>query len=409
MSPSNSKRSRIIALIGAPLIVVGLIVILLQLFGRNDFDLEPTTSLAATDPTAALGAADLSSAPEASESGTEPASDPTPVPVAPEDIVAQVNQRVIPVTLFEVAQSVDQAITSLLAQPPSAAADILEIVVNGELVWQQAEQASYTLGADQIATSLENFLTSQGKSISDLELALAQENLSLAAFQAYYGRLLVINGFSQQQAQNQGITLDQYIAGLQSESQISFGPAAVASSVLTAPEIVAEVEPADQSDESDSADQSDPAAEPRGTQNGQLAPDFELPALNFADGDFLTLGDLAGKPVLLSFWTTWCPYCRAQTPILVTAHERYADQVEFVGINVREAQVPVQNYVNQNLMVYPVLLDESGRVADSYGVSGFPTTYFLNAEGRVVARQIGQLKPEQVDQFMSQLLSSPAP
>jgi cytochrome c biogenesis protein CcmG, thiol:disulfide interchange protein DsbE len=405
MQTQNLKRFRIIALIVAPLIVMGLIVTLLQFFGRNEANADPTTTNAvlAEQLTAPESLAESA---QNSETGTESATVPTLTPVAPEDIVAQVNQRVIPIDLLNVAQATDRAITTLLVQPPSMMADILEIVVNGELVWQQAEQAGFTLPNDQITAALDRFLTSQDKTISELELSLAQENMSLGDFETYYGRLIVINGFSQQQAQAQGTSIADYVANLQTEAQISFGPAAAIAAGEPEPEITAEIETADQSDQSSQPDQTD---DPRGTTTGQLAPVFDLPALNYAPADFLSLADLAGKPVLLSFWTTWCPYCRAQTPILVEAYGRYKDQVEFVGINVRESQDAVQSYANQNLMPYPVLLDTNGQTADTYSVNGFPTTYFLDASGRVIARQIGQLKPEQVEQYMAQLLSSTDP
>jgi len=400
MDISKGKKIRIIALVGAPLVVVFLLAGIFSLFGSK------TNAATATPTVIAVAPEDDSVTPTVDKPVTSGKVEPTPAAIAPEDVVARVNQRVIPVDLLNVAQATDRAITKLLEQPPSNSPDILEILVNGELVWQQAAQVNYTLSEDQIAAALENFLASQGKVIAELETALTTEGLTLATFQAYYGRLLVINGFSQQQAQAQGVSVESYLTALQRSAQVSFGPAAAIAAAFAVEE--------DQPVESETAavlSEADPKPisndVPRGTNTGQLAPDFDLPAINFAAGDFLSLGDLSGKPVLLSFWTTWCPYCQAQTPILVEAYTRYNELVQFVGINVREQQDQVQSYVNTNLMPYPVLLDVSGQIADTYGVSGFPTTYFLDAAGKVVARQIGQLKPDQVDQYMEQLLAAP--
>ncbi len=147
----------------------------------------------------------------------------------------------------------------------------------------------------------------------------------------------------------------------------------------------------------------------RGTSAGQYAPTFELPAINYPEADSLGLKDLTGKPTLLSFWTTWCGYCRRQTPVLVDAHTRYGEDVQFVGINVKEDQQRVQNYAASNHIHYPIALDFDGQVAGRYGINGFPTTYFLDAEGRVIARYVGSLSSEQVESYLQQVLAGASP
>ena len=127
--------------------------------------------------------------------------------------------------------------------------------------------------------------------------------------------------------------------------------------------------------------------------------------LNDPGREVLDLEQLAGKPVVLSFWTTWCPYCRAQTPILVAAHAAHAAQgIQFIGINVSEQQAQVRDYLGANGISYPIALDANGQVAGLYNVTGYPTTYFLDAEGRVVVRHLGQLTPEQLEVYMQTLL-----
>ena len=138
----------------------------------------------------------------------------------------------------------------------------------------------------------------------------------------------------------------------------------------------------------------------RGIGIGQYAPSFELPQSQASGSGMLAHDDLLGKPTVLSFWTTWCPYCRKQTPLLVDAHNRHADDVQFVGINVNEAETVVDEYVQSNSVPYRIILDGEGTVADSYSVSGYPTTYFLDAEGRVVARHVGALTSEQIDRYI---------
>ena len=140
---------------------------------------------------------------------------------------------------------------------------------------------------------------------------------------------------------------------------------------------------------------------------GQAAPLFDLPVLNGAPAEFVTLERLAGKPAVLSFWTTWCPYCRNQTPALIAAHAQYSPNgVSFIGIDVKEAPAEVQNYLTAQGINYPIALDQNGQVAGAYNVTGYPTTYFLDAQGRVAARHLGALFSEQLDGYLKALLKT---
>jgi len=73
---------------------------------------------------------------------------------------------------------------------------------------------------------------------------------------------------------------------------------------------------------------------------------------------------------------------------------------------VRETADVVQPYVAQQGILYPVALDADGRTAQQYQVSGYPTTYFLDAEGRVVARHVGQLNAQALEQYLALLWNS---
>ena len=87
----------------------------------------------------------------------------------------------------------------------------------------------------------------------------------------------------------------------------------------------------------------------------------------------LSRADLLGQPTVLSFWTTWCPYCRRQTPVLVDAYQQTIDQgIRFVGINVKEDQGVVEKYLTKNGVDYPIALDADGQVASDYNIRGLP-------------------------------------
>jgi peroxiredoxin len=341
------------------------------------------------------------------------------------DIVVSINGRPIGQDTLRLMQAADQAMATLLGQPVPTGHDLIDRLVNGELVRRAAEAAGFTLPASQISNALQDFLTARNKTLADLEERLTAHTLTLDDFEAYFGQLLLIGRFSEAQAASQAIPVSGYLDQLQRDAHISFGPAAESflaqlppanieqppvetqaqMQTPTLPDYATAVEPATETSAANAL-----VNMPRGTGTGQLAPLFDLPAINDPASDLLSLAGLSGKPTLVSFWTTWCPYCKHQTPALVDAFNRYADKgVQFIGINVKENQAQVENYITANGMPYPVGLDTDGQIAHSYGVSGFPTTFFLDAKGRVVARHVGQLSAEKVDSYLRKLLTSENP
>jgi thiol-disulfide isomerase/thioredoxin len=227
---------------------------------------------------------------------------------------------------------------------------------------------------------------------------------------------VIVQQFAQEQAAAQQIDAGAYIQRLQQDARISFGPAAGA--LLAAPTLAQPVAAADTATETEPAiapattetatetAAAAPLAEQRGVEVGMLAPEFVL-ATMADDAPSLALSDLRGRPTVLSFWTTWCPYCLRQTPVMVEAYARAAAAgIQFVGIDVQEDRNTVAPYLAQHQIEYPILLDEQGATAAQYAVQGYPTTYFLDSNSRVVARNIGALTGEQLDTYL-QMLSLP--
>ncbi len=124
------------------------------------------------------------------------------------------------------------------------------------------------------------------------------------------------------------------------------------------------------------------AAEPLQNRNPELAANFTLLDLKNKE---CSLSDFKGKPLVLFFWTTWCPYCRKELKQLNSMHaELLNNKMEVLAINVEEPADKVQRVSGIQSFSYRVLLDTDGKVAEAYGILGIPTYFLIDKEGRIV-------------------------
>lgn len=122
---------------------------------------------------------------------------------------------------------------------------------------------------------------------------------------------------------------------------------------------------------------------------GGLAPDF---ALKSTQAQTLRLSALRGRVVVLNFFATWCPPCRAETPDLVAAERRFARKgVTFVGVDDRESAPLVSVFARMKGIRFPLVLDSDGAVGRRYDVRAIPTTYVLDRNGVIRFRRVAQL------------------
>lgn len=141
----------------------------------------------------------------------------------------------------------------------------------------------------------------------------------------------------------------------------------------------------------------------RPAQEGQMAPDFELQT---ADGETIKLSDLRGKPVMINFWATWCGPCQVEMPLFVDAYNKNKDQLVVLGVDVQEPAEPVRQFMQRFGMTFPVPLDLDGQVSTLYRVRALPTTYFIDAEGRIVRAHRGAiLNRPQLQPFLDEIMT----
>jgi peroxiredoxin len=135
--------------------------------------------------------------------------------------------------------------------------------------------------------------------------------------------------------------------------------------------------------------------------NGDSAPAFELPTLS---GRSLSLPQ-PGKVVAVRFWADWCPFCENEMQAIELVYQEYRDQgLVILAVNVRQDRETVHAFMDKLDVTYRALLDEDGTVARDYGVTGLPTTFFIDRNGRVAGRILGESTAEVFAQMVEKLL-----
>ena len=117
-----------------------------------------------------------------------------------------------------------------------------------------------------------------------------------------------------------------------------------------------------------------------------------LPAFSIRDldGRQHSSSEWAGKVVLVNFWATWCPPCRAEIPDLIALQERYRDRVVVVGVSEDEIPAPdVKRFVDEHKMNYVVAMVTPELRKIFRGVVALPTTFVIGPDGRLSQKHVG--------------------
>lgn len=128
-----------------------------------------------------------------------------------------------------------------------------------------------------------------------------------------------------------------------------------------------------------------------------LAPDFELENLV---GERVRLSELKGKPVILNFWATWCAPCVLEMPNIRKFYEKYPGQFHVLAVNADEPRLDVERFTKDMGLTFDVLLDPGGKAQQLYQIRGYPTSFFLDAQGVIRIQHIGLMTEDNLAAYL---------
>ena len=147
------------------------------------------------------------------------------------------------------------------------------------------------------------------------------------------------------------------------------------------------------------------ASDGDGGEELSLAPDFTV---YDAEGNEVHLSDYIGTPVVLNFWASWCGPCKSEMPDFDAAYQELGEDVQFLMVNLtdgsRETVDSASVFVEEQGYSFPVFYDTESQAAIAYAAYSIPTTYFIDAEGYAVARGVGALSAEALQQGIDMIL-----
>ena len=141
-----------------------------------------------------------------------------------------------------------------------------------------------------------------------------------------------------------------------------------------------------------------------GLNKGEQAPDFELTTLA---GEPIRLSELQGKKVILNFWATWCPPCKAEMPHMQNFYEDYAEteNVEIVAVNLTsgDREASVEEFVKDYGLTFPIPMDVEGEVGQKFQAVTIPTSYIIDTDGLIQNKIVGPMDENMIQDFITNI------
>jgi cytochrome c biogenesis protein CcmG, thiol:disulfide interchange protein DsbE len=136
-----------------------------------------------------------------------------------------------------------------------------------------------------------------------------------------------------------------------------------------------------------------------------VAPAFTLPRLD-RDAE-LSLSSLRRRVVVLNFWASWCAPCKEEAPLLEKTWRGWRRfGVVVVGVDAQDFTGNAKRFIRRYGLTYPMVRDKSDSTTGDYGVTGFPETFLISADGRLIKRITGALTRERIERELRSALKS---
>ncbi|MDW2884672.1 peroxiredoxin family protein [Exiguobacterium artemiae] len=133
----------------------------------------------------------------------------------------------------------------------------------------------------------------------------------------------------------------------------------------------------------------------------ERATDFSLQT---TDGKTIRLSDYRGKKVILNFWATWCPPCKAEMPHMQKFYEAHHDEVEVIAVNLTSldnGNAALEKFIQDYKLSFTIPLDRDGEVGNQYKAYTIPTSYLIDADGFIEQKIIGPMNEEMMEELIT--------
>ncbi|TYS15217.1 TlpA family protein disulfide reductase [Rossellomorea vietnamensis] len=142
-----------------------------------------------------------------------------------------------------------------------------------------------------------------------------------------------------------------------------------------------------------------------GLGEGDKAPDFTLTTL---DGREVSLSDFEGQKVILNFWATWCPPCKAEMPHMQEYYGQYHEKanVEMLAVNlttIDNGKEAIEKFAGEYGLTFPIPLDEDGVQGTVYQAQTIPTSYMIDTDGIIRHKILGPMNKEMMIQLVENM------
>ena len=149
---------------------------------------------------------------------------------------------------------------------------------------------------------------------------------------------------------------------------------------------------------------------PSATFTGLQPKSLRSPAPKFSGttltGTHLTLADFRGRPLIVTFFASWCPPCKKDAPRITALARRFGSRIQIVGIDGGDTRAGAGRFLRRYGWRFPIVWDPKNNGYSAFGVAGQPTTFVIGGRGMMVERFLGPINQSVADRVVSRLLAT---